>query len=160
MRPNGRIRNVEYKIDTLTDQLADLTIVINISHGGVSDGKTDLSDERERMCSFSNKPGDGANIWREKPHRNKKFPHCGKVGHGEATCWSRSKATTENGKGIVIVTLNSDGEDKTDQAGMEGKVVNVNAVVENSDNSATEGKLLPFKRTANGQTVPKQPRSL
>lgn len=161
VRPDARVKNMEVKIDTLADQLADLTLLMK---KGQASSSTQVN--ADRLCSYCNKPGHGANRCTENPHRDTKCPNCGKMGHSQATCWSKrrsqekKKEPKDQGESRVSFLGQDDGSDASsgersaeEREGEHG--VNVIMEAENPEDDC----LMALKRGADGQPLPKNHKS-
>lgn len=90
VRPDARVQKMEAKIDTLADQLSSLTLILLKGHSQVPRNRfpaqVDGTEGAERMCSFCNKPGHGANRCLTNPNHDRRCNNCGKLDHGPETC--------------------------------------------------------------------------
>lgn len=101
VRLDSRVQSIEAKIDTLDDQLSNVTHVLKKGQAGSSKnhaaerkGVTGLHD---RSCSYYNKPRHDAIT--QKPDRDRRCINCGKLEHAPGTCWSKPKVPfVEKGK--------------------------------------------------------------
>lgn len=82
VHPDARIRNVEYMIDSMADQLAEFTLIIKnkqtVNETPVRTGDLEL------VCK---RPGHGTNRYTKKSNRDKKCHSCRKIGHKEEVRW-------------------------------------------------------------------------
>lgn len=87
VRPDYRVKNMEDKIDTLANQMADLTLLMKKSQA-----RSSRKQDADIICSYCKKLGHGANKCPDNPHRNVSCPVCGKIGQGEEICWSKNRS--------------------------------------------------------------------
>ena len=88
VRPDARVSNMESKIDSITDQLANLSLLMKKSTSTTRFQDASRGDRSDRVCSYCKKTGHGAAQCAENPNRDKRCRRCGKIGHNEETCWS------------------------------------------------------------------------
>ena len=77
---------LETKVDALTNQLADLSLMMKKNQS--RDEATAFRPVHEHTCSYCRHPGHGANRCDANPHRDTKCPPCGTFGHSETSCWA------------------------------------------------------------------------
>lgn len=99
VRPDVRVHNMKAKIDTLANQLSNLTLILKKSHAQPSrecsgDGPSGKGTF-DRSCSYCSKPGHGASRCPDNPNRDRRCANCGKMAHGPETCWSKPKSVSE-----------------------------------------------------------------
>ena len=143
-------QSMESKVDELVDQLKDLTLRIKDMR---KPEKTVEIKQDDRVCSYCRKPGHTANCCESNPHRNTRCSNCSKIGHSAATCWS---AKRENGQKAPSTLATAQSESQAEmrlQAKETPSPVSFVGVVNDEDDVATT------KHTAEGEPLPKQPRS-
>lgn len=87
-RLDARVRGMEYKIDSQSSKLADLTLLVNKGRSsGIGEGSGERERGRDWTCWYCHKYGHNANRRPENPHGDKRCPECGKIGHSEKVCW-------------------------------------------------------------------------
>lgn len=171
VRPDARIANMESKVDNLADQLADLTLLMKKARKNEAGSSAshaagaDIGKGKDRICSFCDTPGHGANRCPNNPNRGVKCPRCGKMGHNESTCWSKKKkedaspavsvAVEQQDIDLEEIRVDNDSDDEESNAG------NVGLVLEASDDDKEEEAedLMHVKRSANGEPLQKSPRN-
>ena len=148
-RPDAGTRSIENKVDALANQLAELSLSVRkgaSSSAATSTIKpTDASEEK--TCSYFKNLGHYATSCPSNPHRNTKCSRCGKRGHAEATCWKTFKE--EKVDNVAAVPSNPQ-KDKSE--GTASVIMEYTAEVPHVEVAAAA------KRTADGESLPKQPR--
>lgn len=94
--PDARVQNVEMEINKLTDQLANMMLLMKKGQSGTGRAGGDRSGHSigygfGKGCSYCRKPGHGASRRLENPNRDKICNSCGNMRHRPETCWSTKK---------------------------------------------------------------------
>ena len=131
-----RSDNLEHKVDALTNQLAELSLMIAKKSAGAS--QADRSNNMN--CSFCKEPGHSASRFRVNLHRDTRCSKCGKIGHAIETCWAK-----EGRYGTPQIALAPRSGDQTGSK-------QVTFIAESTDG----GLVAAAKRNAEGEAIPKQ----
>ena len=81
----ARSGNIEHNVEALTNQLAELSLMIAKKSTGVS--QADRSNNWS--CSFWKEQGHYASRCSANPYRDARCPKCGKIGYSTDTCWAK-----------------------------------------------------------------------
>ena len=115
IRPNTRVANVESKVDPLTDELLNLTLLRNQSRDcQTAYGRKESN--KDKTCSVCRKPGCYASKCPDYPKRGVRCQNCGKLGHEESTCWSKNKKE-KAGQLVAVVVEDTGGEATEEKTG-------------------------------------------
>lgn len=85
-------RPIEFKVDKITEQLAEISILFRKSKkfdDYRSERSRDMCQGPAMICYIYKKPGHGANRCDMNPRRGQKCTHCGKIGHDVDNCWAK-----------------------------------------------------------------------
>lgn len=119
-RPDARVANIERKVDTLSDQLADLTFFIKNErrndHGSNSGHKSGAGNgaDGDHVCSFCKEPCCAAARCLDNADRHEICENCGKKSHRKSRCWSKkdkrqaeavSAVDEDDGNGVDAISL-------------------------------------------------------
>ena len=71
VRPDARVKNVETKIDTLTEKMAELSLIVKKTSEKLEKASASKnSDEKVKLCSYCKGPNCFASICPKNPHRD------------------------------------------------------------------------------------------
>ena len=87
MRSNAPFSPLETKVDALTNQWDDLSLMNKKNHS--RDEATAIRSLHDRTYSYCKRPGHWANRCGADPHKDTKCPRCRTFGHLETRCWAR-----------------------------------------------------------------------
>ena len=141
---------MESKVDELADQLKDLILMIE----GMRKAEKIVEFKKDdRVCSYCRKPEHTANRCQSNPHRNTRCSNCNKIGHLAATCWSAKRENGQKAPSALTTAQSKSQAEMRLQTKETPSLVSFVGVVDDEDVVATT------KRTAEGEPLPKQPRS-
>ena len=142
---------MESKVDELADQLKELTLMVKNIRTPDKPAVTESKPE-DRTCSYCRKPGHTANRCEANPYKTTRCNNCGKLGHPARNCWAPRKDTTQHPAATsVVVKGESSKETKPD---LDATQVSLVELV-----TPEEDIVAITKRTADGEPLPKQPRT-
>ena len=146
---------LENKVDALTSQLAELSLMMKKR-------QTPGESDTRWTCSCCKEPGDSATRCRSNPHRDSRFPTCGKIGHTTESCWSRSSrinvASTrpQNNSGAGNAYGPKPGSSANDAGGEARRNSKQFTFITESTKG---GVVAATKRSAKGEALPKQSKN-
>lgn len=180
VRPDARVKNMEVKIDSLTEQMASLTLMLKQKvEAATTTDKNPKKTGDDRVCSYCGEAGHIASRCEKNPDKDKKCAHCGKKGHTLENCWARrrdmrkSREEEEKKKSQSVAFVGE--EEEEDQSPSEGeeepkKGGEVNVIVwsdssededyETDDQIEEEGEVMSLKRDAEGNPISKSRKTV
>ena len=151
LRSDVSSRALESKVDSLTKQMAELTLLVKKSQIPSSDVRNAGFSNDVPTCSYCKEGGHYATGCSKNPDRDTTCPRCGKKGHSEPRCWKKKKDTPATTHTVATTELETREEPTTEEHGPTASTV----IEDPADFSEV---VAAAKRTAEGEPLPKQTR--
>lgn len=161
VRHEARVQKMQSRIDSLTDQLSNFTLMMKKGHAE----KQDYGQGPARTSSYCREPGHEVDRCLRNPNRDRRCANCGKMGHGPETCWSNVNAISavKNDKKdpqdrFILLRNEYDSTSSENVSSEEDDAAENNVLhVIMEAKSGERDCVLTVKRGIDGQTVPKKP---
>ena len=152
-RLEANTRALENRVDSLTKQMAELTLLIKQSQLEENETRTRPSQSDVPTCSYCKEEEHYATGCPVNADLDTTCSRCGKKGHPELRCWKKTRKPRASGANTDLVNA----EEPSNGAKEDEPTVStaLSSDIKSSDNAEV---VAVTKRTVDGEPVPKQTR--